>query len=115
MRARNIKPGFFQNDELAELPFAGRLLFVGLWCVADREGRLEDKPKKIRGLVFPYDDFNGEFTVNDLLDELEHRGFIRRYMADGRKLILVENFSKHQAPHHTEKKSELPGPESVSS
>ena len=29
-RARNIKPGFFTNDELVELPFATRLLFIGL-------------------------------------------------------------------------------------
>jgi hypothetical protein len=41
-RARNIKPGFFANPELVELPFATRLLFIGLWTVADRAGRLED-------------------------------------------------------------------------
>ena len=29
-RARNIKPGFFTNDLLAELPFETRLLFIGL-------------------------------------------------------------------------------------
>ena len=45
MRARNIKPGFFKNDALAELDFAGRLLFIGLWGIADRAGRLEDRPK----------------------------------------------------------------------
>ena len=28
-RARNIKPGFFANEELAELPFETRLLFIG--------------------------------------------------------------------------------------
>ena len=47
-RARNIKPGFFTNDELVELPFATRLLFIGLWTIADREGRMVDRPKKIK-------------------------------------------------------------------
>lgn len=37
-RARNIKPGFFTNDELVELPFEVRSLFIGLWAIADREG-----------------------------------------------------------------------------
>ena len=55
MRARNIKPGFFKNDTLAELEFAARLLFIGLWGLADRAGRLEDRPKKIKAEVFPYD------------------------------------------------------------
>ena len=29
--ARNIKPAFFDNDELAENDPLGRLLFIGLW------------------------------------------------------------------------------------
>ena len=66
MRARNIKPGFFKNDTLAELDFAGRLLFIGLWGLADREGRLEDRPKKIKAEIFPYDDV----AVDSFLGEL---------------------------------------------
>ena len=34
-RARNIKPAFFDNDELAENEPLGRLLFIGLWTLAD--------------------------------------------------------------------------------
>ena len=55
MRARNLKPGFFKNEDLAELPFEGRLLFAGLWCLADREGRLEDRPKRIKAEIFAFD------------------------------------------------------------
>ena len=47
-RARNIKPGFFKNEFLAEMPCEVRLLFIGLWTLADREGRLEDRPKRIK-------------------------------------------------------------------
>ena len=49
-RARNIKPGFFANENLAECDPLARLLFAGLWCLADREGRLEDRPKRIAAL-----------------------------------------------------------------
>jgi hypothetical protein len=53
-RSRNIKPGFFLNDELAECEPLARILFAGLWCIADREGRLEDRPKRIKAEVLPY-------------------------------------------------------------
>lgn len=52
-RMRTIKPGFFTDEELVELPFEVRLLFVGLWTLADREGRLTDKPKQIKMAIFP--------------------------------------------------------------
>src|SRR5262245_4448792 len=55
-RARLLKPGFFTNEDLVELPPAARLLFAGLWTLADREGRLEDRPKRIKLAVLPYDD-----------------------------------------------------------
>ena len=58
MRARNIKPGFWRNEELAEISPAGRLIFIGLWCMADREGFLEDRPKKIKLEILPYDDLD---------------------------------------------------------
>lgn len=54
-RARNIKPGFFKNELLAEMPPEIRLLFMGLWCIADREGRFEERPKKIKMELFPCD------------------------------------------------------------
>jgi len=36
MRARNIKPGFFSNEDLAECSPWSRLCFAGLWLLADR-------------------------------------------------------------------------------
>ena len=64
-RSRNIKPGFFTNDGLAELPFEVRLLFIGLWTLADREGRLEDRPKRIRMEIFPGDNVDVDESVRD--------------------------------------------------
>ena len=104
MRARNIKPGFFSNDALVELPFEYRLLFIGLWTVADKAGRLDDRPKKIKMLVFPADDVD----VNRGLTELERLCFIVRYKALGENYIQVVNWDKHQNPHHTEKPSTIP-------
>lgn len=106
-RARNIKPAFFMNDELAEIDPLGRLLFIGLWTIADREGRLEDRPARIKVETIPYDNCD----VDELLNELAKRDFIRRYEVDGVRYIQVTNFSKHQNPHRNERQSEIPAPD----
>jgi hypothetical protein len=103
-RARNIKPGFFKNEDLAECSVWARLLFPGLWMLADREGRLENRPKRIKGEIFPFDNVE----VQPLLDELENWKFIKRYEVCGVKCIQILSFIDHQSPHGTEKDSELP-------
>lgn len=108
MRARNIKPGFFKNEELAELGPYAQLLFLGLWQLSDREGRLEDRPKRIKAEIFPY--YDPKPSVETLLNHLTEKGFIIRYKANKLKIICIINFLKHQSPHHTEKKSILPTP-----
>lgn len=105
-RARNLKPKFFKNEDLADLAFEYRLLFQGLWCEADREGRLEDRPKRIKAEVFPYD----EVDVEDGLCKLHASGFIDRYEFDGSKYIQVVAFAKHQNPHCKEAASTIPAP-----
>lgn len=106
MRMRTIKPGFFENDELAALPFQTRLLFAGLWLFCDREGRCEDRPKRIKAAIFPYD----QVDVPAMLDELSAADFIKKYEVGGLQLIQVTNFSEHQRPHKNEQESALPGP-----
>jgi hypothetical protein len=103
-RARNIKPGFFRNADLVELPMEARLLFIGLWTLADREGRLEDRPKQIKMDVFPADSVD----CDALLDKLSETGMVVRYAVDGGRYLQVVNFAKHQNPHRDEKPSTLP-------
>lgn len=105
-RARNIKPGFFANEILAECEPLARILFAGLWCIADRAGRLEDRPKRIKAELLPYD----ECSVDTLLDQLRAHGFILRYESSGQRFIQVLNFDKHQNPHVKEAKSTIPSP-----
>lgn len=105
-RARNIKPGFFANENLAECDPLARIMFAGLWCLADREGRLEDRPKRIRAELLPYD----ACDADDLLGQLQEHGFVLRYELGGQRYIQVLNFCKHQNPHVKEAKSTIPAP-----
>lgn len=100
-RARNIKPGFFKNEDLAECSPWARLCFAGLWMLADREGRLEDRPKRIKGELFAYD----SIEVDPLLDELQAQGFLVRYRNTDGSFIQISRFAAHQTPHYSEKAS----------
>jgi hypothetical protein len=106
-RARNIKPGFFTNDVLGELDPLARLMFAGLWTLCDREGRVEDRPKKIKAETLPYDNCDPDA----LLDALRDGGFIERYEVDGKRFIQVVAWSKHQTPHMKEAASTIPAPD----
>lgn len=92
MRIRTIKPDFFKDEDLAEIPHKARLLALGLLCLADGHGRLEDRPRKIRAEVFPYE----AGSIEDDLQALHDIGFIIRYSADGKNVIQVRNFRVHQ-------------------
>jgi hypothetical protein len=99
MRNRIIKEGFFRNHELAKLDPLARILFEGLWCLADKSGRLWDRPEQIKVEVLPYDDCD----VNAFLDQLEAAQFITRYANPNvnaanncKSIIQITNFAKHQ-------------------
>lgn len=103
-RARNIKPAFFTNPELSECTIAARLLFIGLWTLCDRDGRMLFRPKFIKMSIFPADEVN----VSNLLDELTYHKLILIYNTNGKDVLFVPGFMKHQNPHPNETASIFP-------
>lgn len=105
MRSRNIKPGFFINDDLGELSVEARFLFIGLWCLADREGCFAHKPKKIKAQIFPYDDIKIEPLLATLVTSAFVQGY-KYFSPDNPEAEIhfyqIVNFTKHQRPHYNE-------------
>lgn len=105
-RARNIKPSFFTNEQVSDNCPLGRLLFIGLWTMADYKGDLEWKEKTLKIQILPWDDC----SVKALAINLDKSGLVRFY-SDGNKIYLnIPNFEKHQNPHKNErdKGSDIP-------
>lgn len=105
-RARNIKPSFFVNEYLAESDPLARILFIGMWTIADYKGDFEWRPKRIKLQILPYDDVD----IDSLAINLDKSGFIRFYSDGEKTYIRIVNFLKHQNPHKNErdKGSEIP-------
>jgi hypothetical protein len=106
-RIRNIKPDFFTDAELCDLSPLHRLLFQALWCQADRDGILEDKPRELKVKCLPFDDCD----VEGMLWDLHSTGFIVRYEVGGERLIHIQGFATHQKFHRDEKPRGLPTPD----
>jgi len=103
MRTRTIRPTFWEIHASAP----AKLLLLGLSCMADRAGRLLDRPKIIAARVFPLREEITPADVDRLLDELRDAGAVRRYQVEGVAVVEVVGFDR-QPIHHREPASELP-------
>src|SRR3990172_247577 len=102
-RIRTIKPDLWFDEELAELPHQTRLFFIGLFNQADRRGRLEDRPSKLKAQILPYEKADADALLASL-----HPKFVVRYGVDIKKYLWIRTFEKHQRVHHTEPESVIP-------
>ena len=107
MRSRNIKPGFFKDEKVLKCCPLARILFEGLWCYADREGKFKWNPFEVKIEILPFDDCN----VMELLNELIKNELIIKYSIKSKEYGYIPNFLKHQHPHIKEKDSAIPSPE----
>ena len=98
-RARNIKPAFFTNDDLADIEPLGRLFFIGLWTIADYQGNVEWRERRLKAQILPYDDCD----LKKIAINLDKSGFIRFYSDGDNVLLNITNFNKHQNPHKNER------------
>lgn len=108
-RIRSIKPDFFNDETTATLHPDAQLLLLGLSTMADRDGLLEDRPRRIKAILFPYRDVD----VDAHLEALVGAGVVQRYTAAGHACIHLTTFLRDQKPHPKETSFGLPGPESA--
>lgn len=103
-RIRTIKPEFFTSEDICSLSPLARLLYIALWCEADRDGRLEWKPKTFKLRYLPGD----ECDIDALSNELVSAGLVVLYDAEGKHLAEILTFTKHQVINNRESESQYP-------
>lgn len=111
MRIRTVKPEFFQDERLYDLEVQTglpiRVIFIGMWCVSDREGRFDWNPRRLKVQILPHDeaiDFGAALTA------LETGGFIIKYQVGDKTLGCVPGFASHQVVNNRERDSSRPEP-----
>lgn len=102
-RIRTIKPEFFTSEDIVAMTPLARLLYIALWCEADREGRLTWKPKTFKMRYFPED----QCDISALCQEVLERGLAVLY---GEGLAYIPTFKTHQHINPRESLSTLADP-----
>ena len=109
-RIRTIKPELFRHEELYELEVKTglpiRIAWIGLFTVADREGRFRWQPRVLKLDVLPFDKADFEMV----LEALKASGFIKQYSANGKLYGYIPSFNIHQRVKSDEAQSQLPTP-----
>ena len=105
MRKRIIKPQFWESEKVANLDYPARLLFIGLWQIADRHGHLRLNPRIIQSKIFPYD--RGA-DVPTWIEQIRGQGLIEVWhsQANGHDVVTINGFAEHQTIHPKEAESE---------
>jgi hypothetical protein len=108
-RIRTIKPDFFTSDDICALTPLARLLYIGLWCEADREGRLNWTPRVFKRRYLPDDDCD----IDELCKQLLARDLVRIF-GEVDEYAYIPTFSEHQHINPRETPSSIPSPDDAS-
>lgn len=106
-RIRTIKPEFFTSEDIVSLSPMARLLYIAIWCEADKEGRLVWKPLTFKLRYFPGDNCD----IHAMCEEIVSRGLVVLY---GIGYACVPSFKAHQHINPRESASQLPDPDASS-
>jgi hypothetical protein len=113
MRIRTVKPQFFQDERLYDIEMNTglpiRVIFIGLWCVADREGRFDWNPRRLKVQILPHDEC---VDFGAALEALREGGFIFDYHSGGKDFGCIPGFRSHQVINNRESPSSRPAPAS---
>ena len=90
-----IDPKFVHSQSVASLDPLGRLLFVGMLCGADKQGRLPGQPAYLRSTCLPYDDVTLS-QVDGWLDDMQALDMILRYDVDGAQYVQIVHWHDYQ-------------------
>lgn len=103
-RIRTTKPEFWADEKLAPQPAITRLVYMGLWSMADDAGRIVDSVKQIDAFLFPETEDSSRESL-DTLTELKR--IVRGRTASGQPVIQIVNWH-HQKIDHPNMKAALP-------
>ena len=102
-RIRTIKPEFFTSEDIVGLSPLARILYIAMWCEADKEGRMAWKPKTFKMRYLPGDNVD----IDALCAEILAAKLVILY-GDG--LAFIPTFGRHQHINPRESVSTLPVP-----
>jgi hypothetical protein len=95
-RIRTIKPQFWLDENLGTISRDARLLYIGLWNLADDTGIFQWRPMQIKAQIFPYDTDITSDDISRWLENLTDTGDVEQFEFNGKSYGQINSFLEHQ-------------------
>lgn len=108
-----IDPNIWESEDFSTLSMLGKVLFIGLFSLADDEGRGKANPVYIRSKLFPYT--TEKVRVADIetaLSEIAHSMSVTFYTVNGTQYYALTHWNLWQKIDKPSQ-SNIPGPENA--
>lgn len=100
-RKRMIDPNIWQSEDFSKLSTLGKLVFIGLFSLADDEGRGRCNPVYLKSTLFPYEEGIRSADIDKTLSEISSNMSVIFYSYDGSSyysLLSWNTFQKIDRP-----------------
>ena len=95
-RKRMIDPNIWQSEDFSKLSTLGKLVFIGLFSLADDEGRGRSNPVYLKSTLFPYEEGIRSADIDKTLSEISSNMSVIFYSCDGSSYYSLYNWNTWQ-------------------
>lgn len=100
-RKRMIDPTIWQSEDFGRLSTLAKIVFIGLFSLADDEGRGRCNPVYLKSTLFPYEENIRSTDIDKTLSEISSNMSVVLYSCDGSSyysLLSWDTFQKIDRP-----------------
>jgi hypothetical protein len=100
-RKRMIDPNIWQSEDFGKLSTLAKIVFIGLFSLADDEGRGRCNPVYLKSTLFPYEENIRSADIDKTLSEISSNMSVVLYSCNGSSyysLLSWETFQKIDKP-----------------
>lgn len=95
-RKRMIDPGIWSSEDFSKLSSFSKLIFIGLFSLADDEGRGKANPSYLKSMLFPYEEGIRSADIKKTLQEIASTMSVIFYTHDEKEYYALKSWGKFQ-------------------
>lgn len=95
-RKRMIDPNIWQSEDFGKLSTLAKIVFIGLFSLADDEGRGRCNPVYLKSTLFPYEENIRSTDIDKTLSEISSNMSIVLYSCDGSSYYSLLSWNEFQ-------------------
>lgn len=112
-RKRMIDPGIWSSEDFSKLTSFSKLVFIGLFSLADDEGRGKANPSYLKSMLFPYEEGIRSADIKKTLQEIASTMSVIFYTHDEKEYYALKSWGRFQTINRPSP-SDIPAPASDS-